>query len=637
MNTYVERGVNSLHDLNRREFLGASVGAMVSVPFLFGQAGDMPPNSVPPAAGGPPPPHLTEAQRLILAAPPRARVDDRFSFSSPAGPQFAPEQKLAQHEAGKRVVPMVLEAFRTGASFVRIPPGNYRFGPEHWGPDGVIYPLEFSDLQRDPGNPLLIDATDVAFWFDLPDDQAPTAHFCVGFKRCRNVVLRGATLDRGTRGHVEGRITAFDFEGNRIQLELSPGVSLPTTFSGELEQRVVPFKADGTFCAPLYALQAGGTRLKYRAITAGPTANSCWVEMLEPALLQTIRDPAWLKAFGDRGVLQVGDGLSCVYTVSVAVELVGSENLTMDGITVHVSKGGGAEWGGAGGHLWKNCYFGPRPGTSQWQGGEGFLFSATRHGATLDHVTIRHTTDDTANFHGYWGAIENLAGNRIAFAKSGEFERTVMKDAAAGDHLLFHDKTSGHYLGDATVTGIDGRTFILDRPVDAFTNAIVEFPEHACAGWTIQNCEWQDNYQRLLVQSGPGTVRGCSFARQGSSLELNSVMPYVEGGIPRDILIINNRFDEVAPMPQGVPPAAGGSAISVYAHTFRRENAPSLKNIQIIGNQFSACADRAITLDSVDGGRISGNKIERKQSEGNAILTPRSSNIRVEGNGLAVH
>jgi hypothetical protein len=620
-----------MREMRQWKFLGVSLGAIMCAPLLRAPAGDAP---VGHAAALP---YLTESQRQVLAAPARTRVDDRFSFSFPAGPQFTPEQKQAQCEAGKRVIPMVLKAFETGAPSVRIPPGDYRFGPEHWGPDGVIYPLEFSDLQRGPGNPFVIDGSGATFWFDLPDDQAPTAHFCVGFIRCRNVIFRGATLDRGTRGHVEGRITAFDFKDNRIQLELSPGVSLPVKFSGELEQRVVPFKADGTFCAPLYALQAGGTRLKYRTITADPVENRCWVVMEDPALLQTIRDPGWLSAYGEQGVLRVGDGLSCVYTVSAAVELLESESLTMDGLTVHVSKGGGAEWGGRGGHLWKNCYFGPRPGTSQWQGAEGFLFSATGHGTTLDHVTIRHTADDTVNCHGYWGMIESLAGNRIAFGKSGEFDRTVMKDAAVGDGLLFHDKTSGRYLGAATVTGIDGRTFMLDRPVDVFTNAIVEFPGHACAGWTIQNCEWQDNYQRLLVQSGPGTVRNCSFARQGSSLELNSVMPYVEGGIPRDITIANNIFADVAPLPHG-------SAINVYAHTFLRANAPALRNIQVVGNHFSGCAERAISLDSVEGGLIVSNRIERRKGgsanstnkplvEG-AISTTRSANIRVEANVL---
>ena len=110
------------------------------------------------------------------------------------------------------------------------------------------------------------------------------------------------------------------------------------------------------------------------------------------------------------------------------------------------------------------------------------------------------------------------------------------------DRLLFHDKTTGQPLGTAVVTGLETNTAILDKSATNFSNAIVEWHEHACAGWTIQNCHWQDNYQRLLIQSDPGTVRNCTFTRHGSAIELNSVTPYVEGGVPRDITITGNTF-----------------------------------------------------------------------------------------------
>ena len=207
---------------------------------------------------------------------PLAAHAEPLPFDSPGGPQFTPKQTLSQREAGARIVPLVLEAFHAGADHVRIPAGDYRFGKERWGRDGAIYPLEFTGLRRDDAHPFTIDATGATFWFELPDDQAPTAHFCVGFKECRNIVFKGATLDRATRGHVEGRITQFDFAGNRLEIELSPGLTVPDKFNGKLEQRVIPFKADGTFCAPLYALQRGGVHLKYKHISPADTHSRCW-------------------------------------------------------------------------------------------------------------------------------------------------------------------------------------------------------------------------------------------------------------------------------------------------------------------------------------------------------------------------
>jgi len=137
---------------------------------------------------------------------------------------------------------------------------------------------------------------------------------------------------------------------------------------------------------------------------------------------------------------------------------------------------------------------------------------------------IRHTTDDIANFHGYWGHIESLAGNRVTFKRSGEFDRTVLRDAVAGDRLLFRDRNTGQPLGEARVAGTEGRVVIADRPVAAFTSAIVEWPDHSCAGCGPA-VRLSGQLPALLIQSGPGTVSNCWFARQGCGIEINSDFP----------------------------------------------------------------------------------------------------------------
>lgn len=43
-----------------------------------------------------------------------------------------------------------------------------------------------------------------------------------------------------------------------------------------------------------------------------------------------------------------------------------------------------------------------------------------------------------------------------------------------------------------------------------FAEAQAEWLDHECADWVVQNCRWEDNFQRLLAMSGPGTVRGCT-------------------------------------------------------------------------------------------------------------------------------
>ena len=537
------------------------------------------------------------AAGLLVSFALAAAEPQLFRFDAPAGPQFSEAEKQAQRARGAGVVPLVRAAFDSGAEAVTIPPGDYRFGSERYDRDGVVFPLEFSGLQRDDAHPLLIEAAGATFWFDLPDDQAPTCHFCVGFKDCRNVVFRGATIDRATRGHVEGRITQIDFDNNRIELQLSSGIVVPASFNDKLEQRVIPFKADGAFCAPLYALQAGGAHLKYRRISAATADGRCWVTMADAALFEAIRGT---------GLLCVGDGLSCVYAVTSSLELIRCSRLTMDGVRVYAPKAWGAEWGGDGAHVWRNCYFGPRPGTSQWQGGEGFMFCGTRYGATLENVVIRHTTDDVANFHGYWGHIERVADNRVTFVRSGEFDRTVLRDITPGDRMLFRDKNSGRPLGEALVARREDNSVVADRLLAAYTNAIVEWPNHACAGWSVSRCDFQDNYQRLLIQSGPGTVAHCLFARQGCGIEINSDFPYAEGGVARDIAIVGNTFVDVNPQP-------GGAAISTHAYTYGG-GVPPFANVFIADNAFVRPGSAAIRLVGFSGGVIASNRFEQVSS-----------------------
>jgi hypothetical protein len=189
--------------------------------------------------------HLSPHQRVILESKSPAPIAATFSFDAPAGPQFTDAEKAAQRERGRSVMPMVKQAFDRGAGEVLIPPGDYRFGQERHEGGKIIFPVQFEDMQRNAANPFVIDATGATFWFDLEDNQMPPGHRCVGFRNCRNIVLRGAIIDRGTRGCIEGRITRIDREGNRFEIQPSPGIVVPTSYKGGIEQRLFPFKSDG--------------------------------------------------------------------------------------------------------------------------------------------------------------------------------------------------------------------------------------------------------------------------------------------------------------------------------------------------------------------------------------------------------
>jgi hypothetical protein len=540
-------------------------------------------------------------QRAILAQkspPPPAAT---FGFDLPAGPQFTEAEKEAQRQRGRELLPLIRKAFDAGAAEIRVPPGDYRFAPERQEGGRVVFPLAFNDMRRDEAHPFLIDATGVTLWFDLGDAQMPPGHRCVGFRNCRNIVLRGAIIDRGTRGCIEGRITRIDRAGNRLEIEPSPGIVVPANYKGGGEQRVLPFKSDGRFCAPLYDLQPGIHKLDYKDIT--PSAEGrYWVNLRDPDLMDRIHNADWERVYGDLGVLRVGDGLSCLYTSTVAIALEDSAHVTLHGVSVYVAKGGPSESGGDGGHLWKDCYFGPRPGTSQWKGADGYLCRSTRYGATLDNVTIRHTADDLMNFHGIWGKVKTVAGNTVTFETNAAL-RPTLNNARPGDRLRFIHRKTGVSLGEARLVAARDFVVTLDQDATPFAEGQAAWPEHECAGWTVQNCRWEDSFQRLLIMSGPGTVRGCTFVRWGSGVSLNTGMGLV-GGIPSDITIADNTFIDVNPRPNG-------ATIDARAHNaLGQDGVPPIDRLVITGNTFIRCGGAAIELAGIRHATLADNRFE---------------------------
>lgn len=560
--------------------------------------------------------------QVTSSLPPRERPHLKFSFDAPTGPQFTDEEKQTQRERGKDVLPMVRRAFEAGAESVTIPPGDYRFGKETWDKDGAVYALDFRGLKREAAKPFRIFAQGVTFWFDLPPDQAPSAHFALGFVNCSHVSLEGATLDRDPRGCMEGRITQFDETGNRIEVEATKGTLIPTSFNGKLEERLVPFNADGTFCAALYALQLRGpARLAFRSVEPGSQSGRYWVNLAEKSvLLSTNRDPAWIRAYGDAGTLQVGDGLCLLHTTTTAIGVIRCTGMKFIGVRNHITKGGVHEHGGGGRHLWKDCYFGPRPGTCHWQGSDGFLSGCMERGSTLDGCTMLHTTDDLINFNGLWGYVEGVVGRNITLHPDSHMP------AQPGDTLNFIDKQTGAPLGSAVVESGNKLSITLDRDAAAFANAVAENPRWQNDGWEIRNCDFRDCYQRVLIQGGNGgTLSHCRFTRIGSGICLDSnFFTHNEGGICRRIRVESNVFEDMAIHPDGVTLSAGFQSLNHAAST------PLLSDITVRGNRFINTGRHAIEFSLVSGGEISDNTFtSTTPPRGDAwIVTKQSKDVR---------
>ena len=485
------------------------------------------------------------------------------------------------------------------AGEVTIPPGDYRFGKDGWDREGAVYAVHFRDIQRESANPFRIIADGVTLWFEFPLDQAPRAHHALGFTRCRNVSLEGATLDRDPRGNIEGRITRIDPAANRIEIELVAGSPLPVTFSGDLNQRIIPFNADGTLCTALYALQHRPGGLRYRGIEPGSADGRVWVLLDEKSqLLHTNGSSEWRRRYGDAGTLDVGDGLSLVYTTTVSIGVLHSSGMRFVDVKVFITKGGVVESHGGGGHVWTDCLFGPRPGTSQWQGADGFLSGCLERGSVYDGLSMRNTTDDVMNIHGHWGYVLNANGRSITLRRGSH-----PMPARVGDRLEFLQADTGGVAGTASVVSIGDGLIELDREATPLAGTIAHNPALQCRGWEIRNCTFTDCYQRLLVQGGEGgVIRDSTFRRIGSRIELHgNFFTNNEGGVCRDIRIHDNRFEDVAIHP-------GASAIVAGFRPLERAAARGLvTDIVVDRNTFRGYGSHAVLFEGVSRGSVSGN------------------------------
>jgi hypothetical protein len=205
--------------------------------------------------------------------------------------------------------------------------------------------------------------------------------------------------------------------------------------------------------------------------------------------------------------------------------------------------------------------------------------------------------------------------------------------------LRFIHRKTGVILGEAKLTAHSEFQLTLDQDATPFAEAQAEWLDHECAGWVVQNCRWEDNFQRLLIMAGPGTVRGCTFIRMGSQISLNTGMGLV-GGIPSDITIADNTFTDVSPRPHS-------AAIDARAHNAQgQDGIPPIERLVITGNRFVRTGGPALRLVGIKDSRIENNHLESPvratviarpgdEIERQAILLRDSTAVTVKGNTLS--
>jgi hypothetical protein len=242
----------------------------------------------------------------------------------PPGPQFSPAQKQQQRQLGKAILNKIVAAHKSGASSFTIPAANYRWVADQGSPQDV-YSVVLDSLRRPSGSTFTIYAEGTTFWIDTRSGGIePAPHVTRGLRlvNCSNLRLSGLTIDFDPPNTIEGQVTQIDFQGNRIQLQLSEGTLFrPWPFDSKKlvhpnVGRFIPYKPNGDLITPLYAFQANaGLRFCNWTTPSSPvdgetTGKTIWATLWNTKLLSTTSLRSWHNAFGSAGVMQVGDAVS---------------------------------------------------------------------------------------------------------------------------------------------------------------------------------------------------------------------------------------------------------------------------------------------------------------------------------------
>ena len=452
--------------------------------------------------------------------------------------------KDAQRDAATTLLKQFEQAVTDGAETFTIPPGDYRFGPQ--GPQA---------FKVVGAHDLTIDATGVTFWFDgrLRVDA-------LQFNGCRNVTLRGLTVDYDPLGYLQGEVLTIDDANQVVDFRIDPGFPLPDeTWTKQ------PGSIKTVFYAP------DGLLREFRMD---------WVKSLQDLGDRVVRvsfTNGWLF---DRKTypfeIAPGDRL-CLPDRSMrhAFTLNGSEQVTLEDITIYAcSHMALTEVGGVGGHVYRRCKVIRRPGTNRLLACNADVFHSVtvEHGPTIEECEFSHAADDFINLHGFFFLVQNQlspteveivcqyredafsVGSTLRFYRFDDLapegsakvlEKVLIEGDAAREAALklpAEIRAKGERIRDLHPRQVWAFRVKLDQPVKTARYDFVGCDDCSANGAIIRSNYFHDCYTRgVLLKSSNTLVEGNRFERIGdASLAIAAERYWMEGPFAHDVTIRNN-------------------------------------------------------------------------------------------------
>ena len=312
------------------------------------------------------------AWQTFSAEPPTPVPPGQGSGTGP-GPIFSDDEKDLQRAAARTLLVSLRQELADGKKVITVPPGDYRFDR---GAGVLIQKAEEVEIE----------ATGATFWFG-PDRG-------VVLEKCRQVKLRGLTIDSDPLPWTQGVIESIDRPSKEIVFRIDPGYSLLQGKQLTQAGRILFFDGESRRELPVFDDQAlafedlGERRYK---ITRFSTAR-----------VFTSPVPGRPVQVGDRVAFFI------MYGGGANVELRGCEGVTLEKVTNHAASSFAfSETDGPGGNQYLGCRLIRRPGTDRLMASRADCFHSylMEKGPRIEGCEFSHSGDDLVNIHGFFGLV----------------------------------------------------------------------------------------------------------------------------------------------------------------------------------------------------------------------------------------
>ena len=511
----------------------------------------------------------------------------RWRAEGPTGyPAWSEEEMILLRKKGQDVLHAIREASKEKRGKIVLPPGDYLFHAK-WSQASTLTRLENLEIM----------AAGVTFWF-----EPPLVHGLL-FDHCRNVSVRGLTIDFTIPCWFQARVTEVDRKAKTLRATLMKGYE-PRDANGAAENK--------------------GLRALMFYDTAGRFIN----HQHSPGTWEASEDGASvlvskIERAGIPAALQQGDYVVGTLRTGAALRSSACANMRFEALNLWSSPGMAVfEGEGEGGHVYHRVRATRRPGSNRLHafGADIFHLAGTDRGPTLDRCELAYGADDNLNIHGSFGRVVKREGDRQYYLQG---------PYAVGDAIEFRHQNSMALLGCATVTSVtstpNGPSRDISDKYKAKGEALVEFDKtldlpplslvvldgkRSATGFVLRNCWLHDNFQRTLINGSPnGCIENNTLQNVGHGLvvQFETWGPWMEGPFARNLVVRNNRFID-SPPEGGVitvsmhPPGGGSNA--------RRFEAKPVTNMVIESNYFGRTAATPLSIHNVDGLTIRNNAID---------------------------